>query len=167
MYACLDLGSNSFHLLIACVGQDGMEVIERSSEKVQLGEGVTASGRIAPGAFQRGVDCLCRFREVIDRYPVDCYWALGTNALEDPVVGVRLRNLAVSLVEHVGQGSAEHPEDPDLVIRPSDSERQAAAQVWALHAEHREGGNPEGLRRLLPDACADFSAGSPRPGPHD
>ena len=27
--------------------------------------------------------------------------------------------------------------------------QRAAAQVWALHAEHRESGNPEGLRRLL------------------
>ena len=27
--------------------------------------------------------------------------------------------------------------------------QRAAARVWTLHAEHREGGNPEGLRRLL------------------
>ena len=44
---------------------------------------------------------------------------------------IRLRNLAIALVEHVGGSDAEHPDDPDLVVRPSDSEREVAARVWA------------------------------------
>lgn|GEM_PF-920058 len=43
---------------------------------------------------------------------------------------VRLRSLAVALVEHVGRGEAEHPDDPDLVVVPDEADRTVAAQVW-------------------------------------
>ncbi|MBT0767717.1 ANTAR domain-containing protein [Kineosporia sp. J2-2] len=44
---------------------------------------------------------------------------------------IRLRNLAVALVEHVGGQAAEHPDDPDLVVRPTQAERETAARIWA------------------------------------
>ena len=48
-----------------------------------------------------------------------------------------------------GQREAERRgEVPPAVAALLEGQR-AAAQVWALHAEHREGGNAEGLRRLL------------------
>jgi hypothetical protein len=43
---------------------------------------------------------------------------------------IRLRNLAVALVEHVGDGTAEHPDDPEAVIHTTPAERRVAAQVW-------------------------------------
>jgi len=43
---------------------------------------------------------------------------------------VRLRNLAVALVEHVGGATAEHPDDPALQVRPSEMERKIAERVW-------------------------------------
>jgi len=79
MYACIDLGSNSFHLLIG-EWQDGqILIIERCSEKVQLGEGVLANGMISPAAFQRGMECLRRFENLMALHGVQRYWALGTN----------------------------------------------------------------------------------------
>lgn len=81
MYACIDLGSNSFHLLIA-QWQDGQsQIVERFSEIVQLGEGVPLTGEISAPAFARGIDCLEEFARVMGQYPVQQYWALGTNAL--------------------------------------------------------------------------------------
>ncbi len=81
MYACIDLGSNSFHLLIA-EWQDGRtEIVERFSSIVQLGEGVPLTGEISPAAFARGIDCLREFAAAMARHPVRRYWALGTNAL--------------------------------------------------------------------------------------
>ena len=79
LQACIDLGSNSFHLLIAQWAPERIEVVERCSERVQLGEGVRASGAISPAAFERGLDCLKRFDEILSRYPIERYWALGTN----------------------------------------------------------------------------------------
>ena len=79
MYACIDLGSNSFHLLIG-EWQDGqILIIERCSEKVQLGEGVLSNGVISPEAFQRGMECLVRFESLMALHGVQRYWALGTN----------------------------------------------------------------------------------------
>ena len=81
MYACIDLGSNSFHLLIAQWKDGSSQIVERFSNIVQLGEGVALTGEISPAAFQRGIDCLREFVEVMSRYPIRQYWALGTNAL--------------------------------------------------------------------------------------
>ncbi len=80
MYACIDLGSNSFHLLIGEWRDGRVRIIERCSEKVQLGEGVLANGRISTAAFRRGLACLENFRELMRAHPVRRYWALGTNA---------------------------------------------------------------------------------------
>jgi exopolyphosphatase/guanosine-5'-triphosphate,3'-diphosphate pyrophosphatase len=79
MYACIDLGSNSFHLLIGEWADGRVQLVERCSEKVQLGEGVQTSGRITTGAFRRGLDCLRHFQALIDLHGVERYWALGTN----------------------------------------------------------------------------------------
>lgn len=81
MYACIDLGSNSFHLLIARWQDDRSEIVERFSNLVQLGEGVSLTGEISPAAFARGLECLQEFSEALTRHSVCRYWALGTNAL--------------------------------------------------------------------------------------
>ncbi|HQQ75430.1 MAG TPA: hypothetical protein PK031_09795 [Pseudomonadales bacterium] len=78
MFAALDLGSNSFHMLIAEKSGDGFRVIERFSEKVQLGEGVATSGKVCEIARARAVVCLADFREAINRYPVTAIAAVGT-----------------------------------------------------------------------------------------
>jgi exopolyphosphatase/guanosine-5'-triphosphate,3'-diphosphate pyrophosphatase len=79
MYACIDLGSNSFHVLIGEWKNGRIEIVERCSDSVQLGENVKAAGAISAVAFQRGLDCLQRFKTLIDQYPIEQYWALGTN----------------------------------------------------------------------------------------
>lgn len=81
MYACIDLGSNSFHLLIARQRNGKHDIIERFSDKVQLGEGIASTLRITPAAFARGLACLERFQSVLATYPVEYQWAVGTNAL--------------------------------------------------------------------------------------
>lgn len=81
MYACIDLGSNSFHLLIAKWEDEQSQIVERFSHIVQLGEGVAQTGVISEAAFARGMESLREFSVVMARYPIKRYWALGTNAL--------------------------------------------------------------------------------------
>ena len=81
MYACIDLGSNSFHLLIGEWDEGRIRIVERCSEKVQLGEAVVTTGQISDAAFKRGIDCLANFRSLMRAHPIRQYWALGTNAL--------------------------------------------------------------------------------------
>ncbi len=78
MLAALDLGSNSFHMLIAEKSGNSFKVIERFSEKVQLGEGVATTGKVCEIARARAVVCLADFREAINRYPVTAIAAVGT-----------------------------------------------------------------------------------------
>jgi exopolyphosphatase/pppGpp-phosphohydrolase len=81
MFACIDLGSNSFHLLVARWHNGRHEIVERFSEKVQLGEGLATSGHINSAAFARGLACLDAFALALKRYPISHQWAVGTNAL--------------------------------------------------------------------------------------
>jgi hypothetical protein len=57
--------------------------------------------------------------------------AFATLARGSQHFNVRLRNLAVALVELVGGAPAEGPDDPGAVVTPSPQERHAAEQVWA------------------------------------
>ena len=79
MYACIDLGSNSFHILIGEWIDGRIKIVERSSDSVQLGEDVRKNGSISPAAYKRGLDCLQYFKTLMDEYPLEKYWALGTN----------------------------------------------------------------------------------------
>jgi exopolyphosphatase/guanosine-5'-triphosphate,3'-diphosphate pyrophosphatase len=78
MLAALDLGSNSFHMLIAEKNNGSFRIVDRFSEKVQLGEGVANTGKVCEMAMLRAKDCLAHFRAAIDRHPVSAMAAVGT-----------------------------------------------------------------------------------------
>ena len=79
LQARIDLGSNSFHLLIEEWTAERIDIIERFSARVHLGARVRASCIISPAAFERGLGCLKHFGELLGRYPVARCWARGTN----------------------------------------------------------------------------------------
>ncbi|GLR63372.1 hypothetical protein [Marinospirillum insulare] len=58
LVASLDLGSNSFHLLLARKVKGELSVIKRMGEKVQLAAGLDANNRLSEAAQQRGLECL-------------------------------------------------------------------------------------------------------------
>lgn len=60
----------------------------------------------------------------------DAQSAFGVLSRASQHFNIRVRTLAVALVEHVGRGSAEHPDDPSAVVVPGPHERHVAAQVW-------------------------------------
>ena len=100
MYACMDLGSNSFHLLIGEWNNDRIEIVERCSEKIQLGEDVGTTALISPQAFARGLLCLEHFKNLMDQYPLSQYWALGTNTF-------RVSNNSASFIAAAKQSGIE------------------------------------------------------------
>ncbi len=57
--------------------------------------------------------------------------AFTTLARASQHFNIRLRNLAIALVEHVGGAPAEGPEDPEQIVVPTATDRRTAAQVWA------------------------------------
>ncbi len=74
----------------------------------------------------------------------DAAAAFATLARASQHFNVRLRNLAVALVEHVGGAPAEAPDDPASVVVPGDPDRRAAARMWAALGRGRSGRAGEG-----------------------
>jgi len=65
--------------------------------------------------------------------------AFATLARASQHFNVRLRNLAVALVEFVGSGPAEGPTDPSAVVTPDERDRAAAERMWAALSAGRPG----------------------------
>ncbi len=78
--AALDLGSNSFHLIVARLEHQEMRPVETLSEKVQLAAGFR-NGALAADAMERGLACLARFQQVLSSVEPLRTRVVGTNAL--------------------------------------------------------------------------------------
>ena len=78
--AAIDCGTNSTRLLV--VGGDGATV-ERLMHITRLGQGVDATGRLAPEAVDRTLDVLGGYRETMDRLGVGRVRMTATSAARD------------------------------------------------------------------------------------
>src|SRR4051812_32157694 len=82
--AALDVGSNSFHLMVADVGTGGhINVLDRSKEMVRLGDSTLHHGVIPPEVFRRSLDALRALRRIADRHNVDALVAVATSAVRE------------------------------------------------------------------------------------
>ncbi len=77
--AAIDCGTNSTRLLVT----DGTRMIERLMRITRLGEGVDATGSLAPAAIERTVGVLREFRAVMDRHGVSAVRMSATSAARD------------------------------------------------------------------------------------
>src|SRR3712207_4070833 len=65
--AALDLGSNSFHLLVADVHPDGtFESISREKEMLRLGDEVSRYGRVTEAGLQKAIETVRRLKRIAD-----------------------------------------------------------------------------------------------------
>ena len=81
LVATIDLGSNSFHMVLARVDHGEIRILERLGEKVQLGAGLDEKTNLSEDAMQRGVDCLRRFAQLINGLPAGAVRIVATNTL--------------------------------------------------------------------------------------
>lgn len=79
--AAVDLGSNSFHMIIARVSGGQITIIDRLKEPVRLGYGLSEDGELDDLSQRRALDCLERFHQRIRHLPADCVRAVGTRTL--------------------------------------------------------------------------------------
>ena len=77
-YAAVDLGSNSFHLLVARREHGELRVIDRIKEMVRLGGGLDEEGNLDPAVQDRAFACLARFGQRLRGIPPDNLRAVGT-----------------------------------------------------------------------------------------
>lgn len=81
--AAIDIGTNSFHLVIANVNSRGqLKVLTREKEVVRLGSGSDDMKYISGDAISRGVSALKRFKLICDSYNAEIR-AVGTSAVRE------------------------------------------------------------------------------------
>ena len=77
-FAAVDLGSNSFHLLVARREHGELRVIDRIKDMVRLGGGLDEEGNLDPAVQDRAFACLARFGQRLRGIPQENLRAVGT-----------------------------------------------------------------------------------------
>jgi exopolyphosphatase/guanosine-5'-triphosphate,3'-diphosphate pyrophosphatase len=81
--AVMDLGTNTFHLLIADGTAEDYKEIIHEHDSVRLGEGGINKGVIQPAAYQRGISTMQKFKDDIEEHSVKQVRAIATSALRN------------------------------------------------------------------------------------
>ena len=83
LIAAIDLGSNSFHMVVAKVDHGEIRILERLGDKVQLAAGLDEERNLSEESMLRGLECLRRFAQMIAGLPEGAVRIVGTNALRE------------------------------------------------------------------------------------
>ena len=88
--AVLDLGTNTFNLLIGESDGDGLHTIHKEKTSVKLGkEGIT-KGFISAEAYERAISAVSNYKEIIDQHAVTKIVAVATSAFRNARNGYQL-----------------------------------------------------------------------------
>ncbi len=79
--AAVDLGSNSFHLVIARINRGKLYILDRLRETTRIAAGLDNNNRLTAQAQRRALDCLKRFGQRIAAIAPGSVRAVGTNTL--------------------------------------------------------------------------------------
>ena len=69
LYAVVDLGSNSFHMLITRQLADSVQVVDKVKRKVRLAAGLSEENILSEQAMAKGLECLSFFAERLQDIP--------------------------------------------------------------------------------------------------
>ncbi len=131
-FAAIDLGSNSFHMVIARVVDGALQVLGRLKQRVHLADGLDAQNRLSEEAMERGLNCLALFAERLQ----------GFSAANVTIVGTHTLRIAVNAEEFL-QRAAEVIPYPIEVISGNEE-----ARLIFMGVEHTQ---PEKGRKLVID----------------
>ncbi len=125
--AAIDLGSNSFHMIIVEVSASGtFQVIDREKEMVRLGADTLSSGRLPAAAMKRGLAALSKYKRLAQTHGVDKILAVATSAIREARNGE-------DFLERVGREIGFWPR----VV--SGEQEGRLIYLAALHSVHLEG----------------------------
>lgn len=83
LLAAIDLGSNSFHMVVMRLIDGQVQVLDRLKEMVRLGGGLDDDNNLSPEAAERALECLARFGQRLRDMPRGSVRAVGTNTLRN------------------------------------------------------------------------------------
>lgn len=82
--AAIDMGTNTFRLLIAEMGnQTSLKEIYSENKIVRLGEGFAKEKAFLPSAIERALAALTHFKEILQKYSLDDLAVVGTSAVRE------------------------------------------------------------------------------------
>ena len=80
-HAVIDLGSNSFQMVVARMANGAVYVIDRIRYPVRLASGLDDQMAMSEESMQRGLACLALFAERLQGFPVENVSVIGTYTL--------------------------------------------------------------------------------------
>jgi exopolyphosphatase / guanosine-5'-triphosphate,3'-diphosphate pyrophosphatase len=89
--AAVDLGSNSFHMVIARIIDGDIQLLHREKQKVQLAEGLNEQLVLSEEAIERGLNVLAQFADTLKPFAPQSVRVIATYTLR------RARNTATFL----------------------------------------------------------------------
>ena len=81
--AAVDLGSNSFHMIVCSLTNGKLQTVDRLKEMVRLADGLDKKNVLDHDTQKRALACLERFGQRIRDFPHESVRAVGTNTLRN------------------------------------------------------------------------------------
>ncbi|MGY4515575.1 exopolyphosphatase [Lysobacter sp. HA18] len=81
LLAAVDLGSNSFHMVVASYVLGQLRIVDRIKETVRLAEGLDSAGGLSAPVRERALECLARFGQRLRDIPPQHVRAIATNTV--------------------------------------------------------------------------------------
>jgi len=97
--AIIDLGTNTFHLLIAEVSEKSHLILLKEKSVVKIGHGGISQGVITSGAFERALESIKYFKSKIDQFKVSRAYGTATSAFRNASNGEKLISRIKSIFE--------------------------------------------------------------------
>lgn len=85
LIAAVDLGSNSFHMVVAKVVGHDLQIESRHKQRVRLASGLDENQVLDEEAIQRGLDCLAMFAERVQGFEPENVRIAATHTLRQAV----------------------------------------------------------------------------------
>lgn len=98
--AAVDLGSNSFHMIVGELRHGQLAIIDRIRETVRLAEGLSAKGDLSVDARKRALDCLARFGQRLRDMHAGSVRVAGTSTIRCACEDTAFMSEAESLLGH-------------------------------------------------------------------
>jgi len=99
-YAAVDLGSNSFHMIVASYSDTHIQIIDRIKKMVRLASGLDDNDNLSDESMERAIKCLEEFGQRIREVPPANVRAVGTNTLRLANNGKRFLTRARKALGH-------------------------------------------------------------------
>jgi exopolyphosphatase / guanosine-5'-triphosphate,3'-diphosphate pyrophosphatase len=91
--AIIDMGTNTFHLLIAEVDAGNFSIIHREHVAVKIGMGGINQGFITEAGSERAISTMKSFKETLNEFGIENALAFGTSALRNASNGIAVADL--------------------------------------------------------------------------